>query len=95
MACSYSYFFTSNLPDLEFVQRLYVGTDAAEHFITSLQNDLNTHIMPLIERNVDMVFDDEAQERFDNATDCYICNKPLNSNKNVISQDHNHFTGHL
>ena len=95
MACSYSYLITSNVPDVEFEPRHYVGTDAAEHFLTSLQNDLNTHIMPLIERDVDMVFDDEAQERFNNTTDCFICNKPLNRNENVISRDHNHFTGHF
>ena len=62
MACSYSYLTTSNVPDVEFEPRLYVGTDAAEHFLTSLQNDLNTHIMPLIERDVDMVFYDETTQ---------------------------------
>ena len=95
MAYFYSYLITSNVPDVKFELRLYVGTDAAEHFLSSPQNDLNTHIMPLIERDVDMVFDHEAQERFNSATGCYIYNKPLNSDKNIISQDHIHFTGHF
>ena len=76
------------MPDVQFERRLYVSTDAAEHFLTS-------HVTPLVEHDFDMVFDDEAQERFDNAKDYYICNKPLNRNENIISQDHNHFTGYF
>ena len=64
VACSYSYLITSRVPSMEFEPRLYVGPDAAEHFLSSLQNDLNNDIMPLIEHNVDMIWDDDAERRF-------------------------------
>ena len=95
VACSYSYLITSRVPGVEFEPRLYVGPDAAEHFLSSLQNDLNNDIMPLIERDVDMIWDDDAERRFNEATDCYICNKPLNRDQNIIVRDHDHFHGHF
>ena len=91
--CSYSYLITSRVPGVEFEPRLYVGTDATEHFLSSLQNDLYTHIMPLIKRDVDIIWDQDARQRYDNATDCYICKKPLNREQNTICADHCHFTG--
>lgn len=93
VACSYAYLITSRVPGVEFQPRLHVGLDAAEHFLTSLQRDLNEHIMPIIQRDVDMIWDQDAQQKFDDATDCYICNKPLNRGQNIISADHCHFTG--
>ena len=55
VACSYLYLITYRVPGVEFEPRLYVGPGAAEHFLSSLQNDLNNDIMPLIERDVDMI----------------------------------------
>ena len=74
---------------------LYVGPNAAEHFFSSPQNDLNKNIMPLIKRDVDMIWDDDAKRRFNEATDCYICNKPLDCDRNIIVGDHEHFQGHF
>ena len=37
------------------------GVGAAGHFLDALQEDLNRYIMPLIEKNVDMIWDDEAK----------------------------------
>ena len=91
--CSYSYFIVSRVPGVEFQPKLYVGTDAAEHFLSSLQNDLYTEIMPLIKRDVDIIWDQDARRRYENATDCYICKKPLNREQNTICADHCHFTG--
>ena len=91
--CSYSYFIVSRVPGVEFQPKLYVGTDAAEHFLSSLQNDLYTDIMPLIKRDVDIIWDQDARRRYENATDCYICKKPLNREQNTICADHCHFTG--
>ena len=93
IACSYAYKIVSRVPGVEFETRLHVGTDAAEHFLTSMQRDLNAHIMPLIERDVEMIYDDEAERSFAEATDCFICCKPLDREHNVISRDHCHFTG--
>ena len=95
VACSYSYLITSSVPGVEFESRLYVGPDAAEHFLLSLQNDLNNDIMSLIERDVDVICDDDPERRFNEATDCYICNKPLNLDQNIIVRDHDHFEGHF
>ena len=71
----------------------HVGPDAAEHFLSSLQNDLNKKIMHLIERDVDMIWKDTVEQRFNEATDCYICNKPLYRDQNIIVRDHNYFHG--
>ena len=95
VACSYSYLITSRVPGVEFEPRLYVGPDAAEHFLSSLRNDLNNEIMPLIERDVDMIWDTDAERRFNEATDCFICNEPLDRDKNIIVRDHEHFQGHF
>ena len=50
-----------------------MGLDAAEHFLDSLQHDLDTYIMPLIEKDVEMIWDEAAQDKFNAATHCYIC----------------------
>ena len=93
VACSYAYYIVSRVPNIQFDLKLYVGTDATEHFLTSLQKDLNKHIMPVIERNEEMIWDDVAQASFDAATECFICRKPLDRENEVISRDHCHFTG--
>ena len=93
LACSYAYLITSRIPGIQFEPRLYFGLDAANHFLTTLQNDLNEYIMPLIERDVDMIRDEDARQGFDDATDCYICTKPLDREQNTICADHCHFTG--
>ena len=70
--------------------RLYVGVDAAAHFLDSLQEDLHRYIIPLIEKDVDMIWDDEAEEKFKSATHCHVCKKPVRGDK---VRDHCHFTG--
>ena len=55
VACSYAYHIVSNIPGVEFEPRLHVGLDAAEHFIDSLQIDLNDNIVPIIEKEVEMI----------------------------------------
>ena len=93
IACSYAYLITSTLPDINFEPRLYVGLDSAEHFLNSLTDDFKRYIKPIIERNVDMIWNDDAQQLFDQAVVCHICNKPLNRDENVIVRDHDHFQG--
>ena len=51
--------------------------------------------MPVIERDVEMIWDDDANQRFNEATDCYICNKPLDRDQNIISRDHCHYSGYF
>ena len=91
VACSYSYLITSRVPYVEFEPCIYVGSDTAKNFLSSLQNDLKNDIMPLIKQDVDMIWYDDATRRFNEATDCYICNKPLDRDQNIIFQDHDHF----
>ena len=55
LPCSYSYLIVSRVPNLEFEKRIYVGLDAAEHFLASLQDDLKTNNMPVIERDIEMI----------------------------------------
>ena len=60
IACSYAYQIVSS--------RLYVGVDAADHLLNTLQEDFTKYIMPLIENDVDMIWNDEAKEKFEPAT---------------------------
>ena len=69
----------SSVPGIEFEPRLYVGVDAADHFLNTLQEDLNKYIMPLIEKGVDMIWNDEAKEKFESAAHCHVCKKELRS----------------
>ena len=56
LACSYSYQIVSNIDGIEFdIRHPYVGLDAVDNFLDSLQDDLNKFIMPLIEKDVDMI----------------------------------------
>ena len=73
VACSYAYTIVSRVPGVEFTPKLYVGMDTAEHFLASLQSDLYSYIMPLIERDVEIIWNEEAQQQYDEATDCFIC----------------------
>ena len=93
VACSYAYLIVSRVPGVEFEPRMYVGEDAAEHFLTSLQRDLNDYIMPTIENDVEMIWDEEAKRCYDEATDCFICSKPLDRENETPARDHCHFTG--
>ena len=90
IACSYAYQIVCSVLGIEFEPRLYVGVDAADHFLNTLQEDLNKYIMPLIEKDVDMIWNDEAKEKFESATHCHVCKKPLGVDK---VKDHCHFTG--
>ena len=65
LACSYAYKIVSNIPGIEFTPRLYVGDDAVEHFLDTLQDDLNKIIMPIIEKDVEMIWDDVAKLKFE------------------------------
>ena len=49
--------------------------------------------MPLIEKNVDMIWNDEAKEKFESATHCHVFKKKLNRMVEPIMRDHCHFTG--
>ena len=80
----------SSIPGIGFGPRLHVGVDDAGHFLDTLQEDLNRHIMPLIEKDVDMVWDDEAKEKFKSAAHCHFCKKTVRGDK---VRDHCHFTG--
>ena len=85
----------SSIPGIEFQPQLYVGEDAAEHFLDSLQADLNKHVMPIIEKEVPMIWDEDAQLRYSNATDCHICGKELDWSIETPARDHCHFTGYM
>ena len=93
VACSYAYLIVSSIPDLTFEPQLYIGPDAADHFLSSLQTDLNEQIMPLIERDVEMVWDEAAMAKFEEDVDCFICGKPLDRENELLARDHCHFTG--
>ena len=92
--CSYAYKIVSNIPGIEFdLHEPYVGSDAVDKFLDNLQNDLNKHIIPIIEKDVPMIWDDDAQQRYDNATHCHICEKELDRSNETPARDHCHFTG--
>ena len=72
IACSYAYQIVSNAPGIEFEPRLHVGEDVAYHFLDVLQEVLNRYIMPLIEKDVGMIWNDESRERFLLAIHCHV-----------------------
>ena len=51
--------------------------------------------MPIIEKKVDMIWDEEARERFLSETHCHICEKERDRSRDVIARDHCHFAGHF
>ena len=69
-SCFYVYQIVSSIPGIEFGPRLHVGVNAAGHFLDALQEDLNRYIIPLIEKDVHMIWDDEAKEKFKSAAHC-------------------------
>ena len=93
MACPYAYQTVSNVPGIKFEPRLYLEEDAVEHFLDSLQDDLNMYIIPRIEQDVNMIWNDEAKEKFESTTHCHICEKEFDGVEDVIDRDHDHFTG--
>lgn len=81
----------SNVPGVEFdLRHPYIGVDAVDKFLDSLQDDLNKYIMPLIENDVNMIWDGEAKRQFQVATHCHVCQKELNRDVETV---HCHFTG--
>ena len=46
--------------------------------------------MPLIEKDVDMTWNDEAKEKFTSAAHCHVCKQPVRGDK---GRDHCNFTG--
>ena len=63
----------SNIPGVGFdIRWNYVGLDAVDKFLDNLQDDPKRYIMTIIETNVDMIWDEEAQERFHTETHCHM-----------------------
>ena len=60
-----------------------------DHFL----EDQYKYIMPFIEKDVDMIWNDEAKEKFESATHRHVCGKELNRLVDPIVRDHCHFTG--
>ena len=80
-ACSFSYYIVSRVPGVSFEPKTYIGKNAAETFLNELKNDFDTKIKPHVDRDVDMIFDDEARAAFDASTECHICSQPLENDK--------------
>ena len=49
--------------------------------------------MPLIEKDVDMIWNDKAKEKFESATHCHVCKLKLNRLVEQMVRDDCHFTG--
>ena len=68
---------------------MHVGVGAVGDFLDTLQEDLNRYIMPLVEKDVNMIWSDEAKEKFKSAAHCHVCKKTVGDKM----RDHCHFTG--
>ncbi len=90
VACSYMYIIVSDVPGVTFKRKLYVGVDAASHLLDSLQRDFDNIIMPIIEDEKEMIFDEAARQKYDSALNCHICEQSLENDK---VRDHDHLTG--
>ena len=54
---------------------------------------INTSCHSLKKMLYDMIWNDEAKEKFESATHCHVCKKELNRLVEPIVRDHSHFTG--
>ena len=86
------YHIVSDVPGVSFEPKFYVGSDAAEHLLDYLQQDLYDKIMPVIENEVAMIFNDAARVNYAAAAHCHIWEKPLDP-EGTTGLDHYHFTG--
>lgn len=69
----------------------YMGEDAAEHFVeTVLYLEMKYYDM-VNQKFKKLEVTDEIQEAFDNATECYLCQKPFVNGDSV--KDHDHMNG--
>ena len=68
---------------------LYRGENAAEHFLESLQTEMN-EIREFLREPADMRMTEKDHNTFDNAVDCHICGELLNDDR---VRDHCHITG--
>ena len=66
----------------------YTGQDAAQKFVEMLEKDIR-EITNIPEKK--MIFGKEEKERFDMATNCWICKEEFEDDDKV--RDHCHFTG--
>ena len=72
IACSWCYKIVSNVSPTKYELRYYFGENALQKFIESLLRDLKDIILPSIETEAEMIWDDEAIQKFQAAKDCYI-----------------------
>jgi len=89
IACSYGYQIVSEFPEHNKPYKMYRGENAVKLFLDDLLNE-EKWIMPIVNRNYDMIMTDEDNETYKNSTKCHICTKDLNNDK---VRDHDHLTG--
>ena len=70
-------------------QSTYSGLDAANHFLNTLL-DLHPKLSDYCTQNVPMTYNEQDQEKFERATNCWICKLPLKGDK---VRDHDHISG--
>ena len=90
IACPYAYQIVSSISGVEFEPRLHVREGGADQFLDTLQDK---YTMPLIEKDADMIWNDEVKGKFESATHCHICAKKLNRLVEQFVRNHCHFTG--
>ena len=71
---------------------MHAGVGAADHFLYALQEDLNRYILPLIEKDVDLIWDDEAKEKFESAAHFHVSKRSVVGDKMRV---HFYFAGHF
>ena len=84
---SFSYYIKCSYRDDFLEPRTYTAIDAMEKFVEWLEEDVkNIANTP----SVEMIFGKEEADRFNKATNCWICEKELGEDK---VRDHCHYTG--
>ena len=92
ITCSWSCKIVSNVSDTKYEMRYYFGINALQKFIESLLQDLKNIILPSIETEAKMIWNDEDIQKFQAAKYCHICEKKL-SDADPAVIDHCHFSG--
>jgi len=88
VACSYCYIVVRS-DGITKDPTLYRGENAVEHFLESLQTELE-EIRAVLCKPADMVMTGTDQKAFYQAVDCHICGEPLGEDR---VRDHCHITG--
>ncbi|MGI4816537.1 MAG: hypothetical protein ACRYE7_00935, partial [Janthinobacterium lividum] len=95
---AYSYYIKCSFDSSKDIHRTYCQNnvsnreDCVEHFVQTLFSDIKYLYTTYITKSKPMIITPLEEQQFQTAVDCYLCNKPLRSDR---VRDHDHFLGNF